>query len=483
MPKGLSETGFDPKRLSDILEDKRALAVQLFQDLLEPDDIVDTSDSSTIGRLVNLSSVPEAYLWELAQLVYSSSDPNSAVGIALDNLVQYGGIQRLGSSYSLVTGLFSGNNGITIPIGSVVGSNTSSTTFELTGSVVLLPTASSGVIVEVNTVTNSGVYTIIYSTSGSSTSTVTYTADSSTSSSEILNGLLAVIVASHPVLNGEIVDEGLKVTRDDIFSKGSFEVDSKLTITKVYNLGNLQAQETGSFSAEANSLNVIKTPVLGWDDVTNPLAASAGRDVETDEQLRLRFRNTKFERSTNILDSLYSALLSLNGVESVTVYENDTDIVNLDGLPPHSFMAVVLGGDSEDIAETIWLNKPAGITSVGNTTIEIIDSQNFPRDINYQTPNPVPIYITINLNTTSEYPANGADLIRAAIIEFARTEFGVGDDIIWSRLFTPINSVGGHEVESLFIGTTMSPISTDTIPIAFSEIGSFSSVNIVVNAT
>jgi uncharacterized phage protein gp47/JayE len=464
MAFGITETGFEIKRLEDILAEKRALAVTLFQDLLEPGDIVDTSDSSALGRLIALSTPSQTELWEQGQLAYSSLDPNTATGIALDNIVEIGGISRFSPSPSLVTGLFSGDNGSSVPIDSSVGSNTHTNVFFTTATIDLNPNVAAGIVVEVDTVTDSVNYTVTYSV-GSSSNTVTYNSGVGATVESILTGIVAEIVSSHPNLEAEVVDDTVVIMKADIFSASDFSVDSKLLITKVYKLGNLQSEENGVIEAEANSLNVIKTPALGWDTVTNPLAASVGRETETDEELRLRFRNTKFERSSNILDSMYSALNNLDNVQSVTVYENDTDITDVNGLPEHSYMAVVLGGESEEIAETIWKNKPAGITGVGNTTVEIID---------------VTIYITMELGTDIEYPADGADLIKSAIIDYANEEFGVGKDIIYTRLFTPINSVPGHQVNDLFIGTSPTPVGTSNISIDFDEIGSFSSVNIIV---
>src|SRR5690606_4260427 len=105
---GLTPQGFVLKRLQDILADSRQRASEIFQDLVEPGDVVDTSDSSTIGRFINLFSVPSAELWELAQMVDASFDPNSATGKALDNIVAYGGIQRQDPTYSNTTALFTG---------------------------------------------------------------------------------------------------------------------------------------------------------------------------------------------------------------------------------------------------------------------------------------------------------------------------------------------------------------------------------------
>ena len=234
-------------------------------------------------------------------------------------------------------------------------------------------------------------------------------------------------------------------------------------------------------NAEANSLTVILTPQLGWDSVTNPQAASPGRNLETDEELRLRFRETKFERASNILEALYSALINLEGVEEVRIYENDTDVVDAFGVPAHSFMPIVLGGVSIDIANTIWENKPMGIRSYGDTVVVIFDTQGFSHNIGFERPDPLPIYITVNLTTDSNFPGTGVDDIKSALIAYFDSNLGIGDDVIWSRLFTPINTVKGHEVDSLFIGTSPNPTGTDSIPVSFDMIASLSSDNIIVN--
>ncbi|MNG12202.1 hypothetical protein D3C84_957990 [compost metagenome] len=78
-------------------------------------------------------------------------------------------------------------------------------------------------------------------------------------------------------------------------------------------------------------------------------------------------------------------------------------------------------------------------------------------------------------------PGDAADQIKAAIISYADSNIGVGKDVIFSRMYTPINTVPGHQINSLFIGTTPSPVGTSNITIAFDELASFESANIVVN--
>ncbi|MCL5460282.1 hypothetical protein M3M33_16715, partial [Loigolactobacillus coryniformis] len=75
------------------------------------------------------------------------------------------------------------------------------------------------------------------------------------------------------------------------------------------------------------------------------------------------------------LESLVDALRNVEDVADVVVYENDTDTTDGLGLPPHSFMPIVLGGLPTTIGQAIWQNKPTGIRSFGDTTVVVADSQ------------------------------------------------------------------------------------------------------------
>lgn len=481
---GVTYTGFVIKRLQDILNDQRQKAVELFQDLIEPGDTVDTSDSSALGRLITLDASGDADLWELAQLVYSAFDPNSATGIALDNLVQYAGLTRFQPSPSTAIGLFVGDNGTLIASNSTVRASDTGTQFSVVSSVALSPSLAAGVILSVQTVTDSTAYTITYTPTGQSAVNVTYTSDASATESEILNGLQAIIASSYPLLSSSVVGSTLVVDNADVFQNITYSVTSNLLISKVKKTGDLQATENGELEQNANTITSIVTPVLGWDSVSNPLAASPGRLEETDEELRLRFRNSKFERATNSIDSIYSALVNVDGVTEVNIYENDTDAIDVNGVQPHSFLPIVVGGSSQQIAEAIWDNKPIGILSQGNISVSITDSQGFAHNISFSRPTPVVIYIDLDISENPEsstpLPADAVDLIKQAIIDYAMENFGVGDDVIYSRLYTPINTVPGHFVNSLFIGTSPSPVGTSNIVVDFDEMANFLEVNINV---
>lgn len=477
---GVTDAGFLIKRYEDIVLEQQQEAQEAFQDLVEPGDTVDVSSSSVLGRLITIDAAGDSTLWEVLQLIYNAFDPNSATGVALDNLVALGGIVRQSDTYSTGQVLLSGDTGTTIPAGSEVSASGTNNSFTTTQLVQLNATAASGVTLVVQSVQNTTLYTITYATN-SATQNVNYTSSGSATASEILNGLQAVIASSHPSLTASVVGSTLVIDRTDVFSTVNFSVTSNLAINKARKVVDIISEEVGEIEQAASTIDTIVTPVLGWDSVTNPSAITSGRLEETDEELRIRFRNSKFERASNIIESLYSALFAVDTVSEVVIYENDTDVTDTNGIPPHSFSPVVVGGTSTDIANAIWQNKPVGILSYGNTTVSITDSQGFVHDVSFERPNPVVIYIDMALTTDSDFPSDGADLIRSAIVEYFEENLGVGDDVIYSRLFTPINSVAGHQVDSLYIGLSASPTGTASLPIAFNEIASINDVNITIS--
>lgn len=479
---GITDKGPVIKRISDILNSNRALAVTLFQDQVLPGDVVDTSDSSILGRLIALASPGEADLWEAVQQLYDAFNPEAATGIALDNLVALSGLVRKDASSTTALGLLTGSVGVTVPTNVDIQSTTSSEIYNLATPVTFSPISANGVGVSVLTVSDASSYTVTY-TDSSTSSTSSYTSGSGATQASILNGLKTFIDANQPALTATITNNILYVNKKDRSSLSNFTVSSNLGIVKASNLSYLVAENTGPISEESGSITNILTPILNWDSVTNPFNAIAGSNQETDSELRERFRSSKAARASNIIESLYASLEALDNVEEVVIYENVMDTVDASGIPGHSFMSLVLGGVDSDIAQAIWNNKPAGIRTFGNTSYQVLDSQGNPHTVNFQRPVQVPIYININLTKFPQYPSNGDALVRQALIDYFDTNFGIGDSVIYSRLYTPINSVPGHQINSLTIGTSPNPTQMQNIPISFIQIASLSSANIIITST
>lgn len=286
---------------------------------------------------------------------------------------------------------------------------------------------------------------------------------------------------------GTTIPSGSLVSTSDTGDQFSTEVDVTLD-----GAGNgsvfANAVNTGPITALAGTITEIDTPITGWSTVNNSADAQLGTDEETDVELRARREQSVARDAQAIIDAIFAGVANVPGVTQTVVLENDTDVVDSNGLPPHSFQVIVVGGVDEEIGDVIWLKKPAGILSFGSTTVQIIDSQGIPHDISFSRPATIDIYVEVDLTTFAEYPANGDDLIKQAIVDYANGDliagrgFSLADDVIYTRLYTPINSVQGHEIDALRIGTSPSPTGTSNIPIGPTETSQFLTVNITVNS-
>ena len=476
---GITQQGMTIKRQGEVIEDLKERAVPIFQDLVPENDFVDTSDDSTIGRLIGLNSLALADLWELAQQVYLAFDPNSAYGVALDNLVQYAGLTRSPGTATTVPLVVWGDENTSIfAIQNLVRAG-DNTLYEIANTVELDRNQNIGVRMGVGSITEGESHSLSILT-GSVTLTVDYTAQAGDTAETIL-GALQTQLTIYPFLRTELQGDSLVVESVDIYESMSVSF-SGLTLLKVKGRTEGRSQQVGPIEQDRNSITQIATPVLGWDSVNNPVEGLIGRNEETDEELRERFRTSKFLRAQNIADSLYSALFDIEGVTYVTIYDNDEDTYNAEyDLPPHSFKAVIQGGFPPEIANVIWRNKPLGIAPEGNTTEFIIDSQGFPREMKWDRPIGEPIYITMDITQTPNFPVDGVQRIKADLVEYFRTGMSIGTDVIYSRLYTPINRTQGFQIDSMYIGDSPNPTGTTNINIPYNGIATINSNDIVIN--
>lgn len=475
---GVTENGFVTKRLGEIITDQKEAAKTIFQDLVKPGDEVDTGDTTTIGRLIGLTTPSVDDHWQAALQIYQSFDINSAVGIALDNLVNLGGISRQEDQKTLVDLYLTGRIGTTTPSGVGSRSTTTSQVYLLSNSVTYTSEQVQGVVIEVKEVQESSQYILRYRQQSPETFTnIVIATNNLPSVTYILEELATEIRNNYPRFKTEIRGDVLVVQSVQDFDLHDFLVSDNLVISGAIKVGQALSEVDGAFDEIPGAVSGVATPVWGWDAVTNPLSSVPGRLRETDSELRQRFKDARYDRAINIIEALYSALIGVYGVENVIIYENDTNVVDEKGLPPHSFLVLVEGGSPVEIAKAIWENRPTGITSVGNTSVDIFDSYGYQRDIRFSRPVEVPVYIQMKLSKTSSFPVDGEEQIKRALIAYVNQQ-KIQSSVVYSRLYTPINTVPGHQVDSLMIGTDPSSLSANNIALTFDQIAKTSEARI-----
>jgi len=244
---------------------------------------------------------------------------------------------------------------------------------------------------------------------------------------------------------GAIVNVPIGALLQLVATGATFAVVAGVAVPAVGNIaGSLRAIETGPqvVGATVAAGWTILTPFAGSTTITfaNAVAGTTGTDQEIDADFRIRIEQSAHLPGLTTLDAMRAALRAVAGVTQAVVFNNDTDIagivtpVVIGLLPPHSFVAVTLGGADADIAAAIFANKPLGIATYGSTTENVTDSDGFTVPIKFQkaASTTATIVATITGSSTAYSAA-----IKAAI-EAYTTARKMGQYVIWDAVLAAI---------------------------------------------
>ena len=185
------------------------------------------------------------------------------------------------------------------------------------------------------------------------------------------------------------------------------------------------AQVVGAVQAPAGTLTQIETPVSGWDSVTNALDAVIGNEIETDAAFRLRIQQSLQVIGAATVDAIRARLVNeVATVSDAFVFENDGDVVDGDGRPPHSFEAVVATVSpalDQAVIDKIWEVKAAGIQTFGNITGTAEDSKGLFHSISYSHADPIDIWMHVEIKVAALFD-QGAAQNELVTIDAANTQ-------------------------------------------------------------
>ncbi len=173
----------------------------------------------------------------------------------------------------------------------------------------------------------------------------------------------------------------------------------------------------------ASSIIEFTSPIAGLDSVTNASPTSGGSDIETDPELRVRYK-LRTSSSGASVPALLSALLDVDGVYNAYVVENSANSDDVNGLPPHSIQCLVDsdGTHNTEIATAIFNNKAAGIepycTSSG-TVVIVYDDNGDDHIMKWDVPTSNNINVLVTITSTGDSTWDDAQklTIRQRIVE------------------------------------------------------------------
>lgn len=466
---GLTAEGFKQKRLADIIQSMNSrIADQLGVQ-------ISTESNSVFGQLIGVFSYEIADLWEQAAQVYGAMYPHTASGVSLDNASALAGITPISAEKTTVVCTCYGTDGTQIPYGAQISSSSNSNIiFQcVDANAVISAQETCDVSITLESVTVGETYSatvdgVIYSRTATSTDTI----------ATVLTAIGSQITA----IPASVENDVLRITESNQENTFSVAISNNMAFDRIGSPVTFECIQTGAITPAIGDLTDIVTTYAGWDSVSNNVSANTGRLAESDTALRQRWNASLYTRSVGMTDSIASALMTLNGVTSAYVYENDSDSTDGDGRPPHSIEAVVNGGETDEIGLTIWQKKAAGIDTYGSQSVSVNDSQGFPHTINFNRPLVVPVYLRI---TVTEYPEealppNAQTMIIEAVLNYGNS-LTVGNDVILQRFMGAIyQNVSGIGYITVTASTDGNTYSSNNISIDARHVATFDATRIQV---
>ena len=483
----LTPEGLTIKRLPQILEELNTeLKANLGQN-------IDTSENSIAGAFNAIYAKSLADLWELAQGVYDSTDLLKAEGEALDNLGLIVGFLRSPATPTAGVAYFTGNDGTTIPEGSLMQSIRRDP-YETTEEVSITATDSVNVRLTVALARNNETYTVTIDTT-----TYTYVSDANATITEILTGLHTEMLINTDVALTLFIDPDVEEDSYIEIDKNVKDVTmsvtavSYITFPRVTTPSVIRSVEAGKIIGDAETITTIVDAVVGWDSVTNPTDLKLGTDLATDEE----FRNTILTGFNTVgnstPDTIGSRLLEVNNVTDVKIRENVTEVTDGNGLPPKSYECIVNGGDSQEIGDEIWRTKPAGIRTFGTVSVDVLDFNSQEHTVHFSRPITKYAHISVYYTKYAEeiFPSDGEDLMKQVMLEYGDS-LTIDEDIIPQRfvgdIYRDISGIEGLDIKIALTANVdddpnvspLVPFTSDPIPISDEEISSFATIRMEV---
>ena len=235
-------------------------------------------------------------------------------------------------------------------------------------------------------------------------------------------------------------------------------------------------------NVQPGTITEITNPLPGLDSVNNPEETSGGLDTETDPELRDRYMESVAIAGGSTVHGILGRLLDTDGVRGAEVRMNTNMDDKLDGpwtLPPKSVHCIVLGGEDEDVADTIFEAKPAGIESFGDESVMVLDLSGHYHGINFSRAEVVEVELDVSIWTDEEFPEDGKDKIKKALIQYIGGEDEEGNiyaglnlgkyvknSQMIKEIYRAVDGIRDVEVEI----TSPTPVSSGNLPVELHQV-------------
>lgn len=269
-----------------------------------------------------------------------------------------------------------------------------------------------------------------------------------------------------------LVQRGEKFETEDglIFDLTEDVITTKQPDGSWQGIGNVQAEDTGDMTnVPANSITIVSNPDEDIISVTNPNPAGGGEDYEDDETFRRRLIMENAARPGPTEPGIKSALMNLTGVKNVGFIDNDKYVTDEYGNPPCSVHIYCLGGNDDDIGQTLIDRGAAGISLVGSISVTAKDAAGDLKTVKFDHAKQHEIYVKVAVNINDEWNSDsGIDDIKQTICDEINS-LELGQKVYLTRLYPVTYDVNGVDDATITIGNSKSDLGEENIKIERSE--------------
>lgn len=479
-----NDSGIIVEGLDEVRSNMKADAEVKFADILDGKPLR-ADDSSILGRLFAITAKPKVETSELLPQILAAFDANQVEDQQADNLFgQLWGIPRLSPSQATGLLILSGDIGTLVAKGSEVTNYITGDSYSIDNDVTFGNVSVNGVVIE-NTLTGANTYRINYSIDGllsESAPIDIQTTITDTTVRLVADRIVDAINSQSAYLTAtRNNDNTVKVVITDQSNVGTFTTTPNLLIIKSYSQAYATSVTFNAKESKAGQVTSIKTSTSGWDSVTNPFYIFPSVGTESDEDYRYRAKLQKGS-ATGKYNSIIMALKSVRGVTYENVVANTSSNTTGSGITNNGLSVTVLGGNEDEIALALFNSVGDGVGMVGDIIKQVSDINGFPHLVRFSRPKTRALQISMSLVVFPDFPSNGKSLIRQALVDYFNN-LNVGEDIYYSRLSDPINSVKGFAFRNLKIGYVGGTLGTDDIVLSHNELATLSAEDIIIGGS
>ncbi len=234
----------------------------------------------------------------------------------------------------------------------------------------------------------------------------------------------------------------------------------------------VRCMESGSLgNIDTSSLRIIINPELDIVSVTNEERFTTGRDVETDDELRERYKLSFTGSGKATIDAIRAHLLKIPTLRGLKISENDS-MQTVNGMVPKSIKIIALGGSDEEVAQAILDSKAAGIATNGNVSFMATDNIGEKHLIKFSRATELPIFVKANLKFKKDV-RNKETLVvqvQSKIIKYINS-IPMGNDIFLAILVSNVVCNEPYiEDIAITIGRTSESLNSSNISIEDEEV-------------